>query len=282
MVGPARFGKMKTLRLADSKSWETFLATAQAEGWRVPQVERELFLNAWRHSALVLEDGEIFGGFMTGVVHQNSGWIGNLIVPQELRGRGYGSHLFQAGLAALENKGLRSIWLTASIMGQPLYEKHGFVTVDEVERWVLLPRDRTSREQAPVAAPETKLREADQSAWGEERRRLLDELMSRGTVFACKGSVALLQHEAGMQVVGPWYSPQQCPRTNRRLLQKIMAAAAPDVELVVDLLASSPVKPLLPAAGFSCVGKNGLMMKGDIAQVDLSGMVALASLGSIG
>ncbi len=85
-----------------------------------------------------------------------------------------------------------------------------------------------------------------------------------------------------MQVIGPWYSPQQCPRANRLVLQQLLAHAEAGINIVADVLASSPVRQLLAAADFTCVGKNALMAKGDTGGIDLTRMVSLASLGSIG
>ncbi len=273
---------MKKIRIAEKRNWQKFLALAETEGWRVPQVECQLFQGIWLHQAQILEEGQNFCGLVTAVPHQYTGWIGNLIVPSELRGRGYGSQLFTAAFAALEEQGVRSVWLTASKIGQTLYEKHGFAKVDEVERWVSSKRKPSDPFVDSTTASEASLRKADQRAWGEERQSLLNALVTQGKVFACHDTVALLQQEPGLQIIGPWYSPPQCPRSNRLVLQKILAAAHPKIEIVADMLASSPVRQLLLAAGFNCVGSNALMVKGDASEVDLSMMVSLASLGSVG
>jgi len=47
----------------------------------------------------------------------------------------------------------------------------------------------------------------------------------------------------------------------------------------VDILKSSPVRQLLTATGFSCVGSNALMAQGDTSRVQIKTMVSLASLG---
>ncbi|MEJ2199140.1 MAG: hypothetical protein P8X54_11325 [Desulfuromonadales bacterium] len=65
-------------------------------------------------------------------------------------------------------------------------------------------------------------------------------------------------------------------------MQKILTEADPNVELVVDLVKSSPVRQLLSANGFSCVGSNALMVQGDTTRIQIKTMASLASLGSIG
>lgn len=50
----------------------------------------------------------------------------------------------------------------------------------------------------------------------------------------------------------------------------------------VDVLADSPVQPLLRAAGFHQVGESVLMRCGEAGKVRFDEVVALASLGSMG
>lgn len=273
---------MKKIRLAEKSDWDNFQALAELEGWRVPEVERQLFRESWTLFARVMEQGQTFCGLVTSVAYRRSGWIGNLIVPGELRGRGYGSRLFGAALSALQAQGMTSIWLTASESGRPIYEKSGFVAIDEIERWVSCKRAHFGSADSLVKDGGQKLVALDRAAWGEDRSALLEALDARGPAYACGDAVALLQREPELQIIGPWYSSTGCPRSNRLLLQKILAEADPNVELVVDVLQSSPIRQLLSATGFSCVGSNALMVQGDTTRVQIKTMVSLASLGSIG
>jgi ribosomal protein S18 acetylase RimI-like enzyme len=270
------------IRCAHKEDWTSFLKLATIEGWRVPQLESSLFLGAWREHAYALVDEELFCGLVTAVPHQESGWIGNLIVPADLRGRGYGKQLFDAAVERLNSQGIGSIWLTASRLGQPIYEKDGFVEVGEIERWISKSRSSSGCQQGAAAAELAQLHAADQIAWGEQRSALLDAVASQGQVIACSGAAALLQREDGLQVLGPWYGAADDLSAHRELLQVATNLADPETELVVDLLTSSPVKQLLPEYGFHCTGRNSLMVKGGVDGVNLSAMVSLASLGSLG
>ena len=126
------------VRHPDQSDWELFSALARAENWRVPQYELRLFRGPWAPFAHVLEDDRLCG-LVTAVAYESSAWIGNLIVPHNLRGQGYGSHLFQTVLAKLVGRGMTSVWLTASGQGRALYAKAGCAVVDSIERWVLAP-----------------------------------------------------------------------------------------------------------------------------------------------
>jgi GNAT superfamily N-acetyltransferase len=270
---------MEIVSPADA-DWQVFLALARAEGWRVPKNELALYRGPLAGSAFVLRRGEDVYGFVTAVAHERSGWIGNLIVPPDCRGRGYGALLFDHAVDVLERQGVASIWLTASALGRPLYEKKGFAVIDGIVRWTLKAEGRSLAEGGRTEM--ARLLAGDAQAWGESRDRLLSPLTREGEVFACGNTVALLQGGEGMQVLGPWISPDLCPRENRRLLLAVLGATAERTELVTDVIESSPLQSLLRAAGFNRQGRCELMVRGETGGVRLANLVALASLGSMG
>jgi len=273
---------MLSLRLPVAPDWEKFFSLAAEEGWRIPHLERRLFQGPWWGFARVLHRLGTFCGLVTAVPHQQSGWIGNLLVPPDLRGSGYGSRLFQAALDELLQRQLFVIWLTASESGKPIYEKSGFVGVDRIERWLLPARSGTRPSDENVESTRETLFVADQKAWGESRETFLDFILPYSQVITCGSSVALLQQGADLQILGPWYSEEPSLNSNGLLLQKSLDAADPSREMVVDLIASSGLQQIMAAAGFHCIGQNTLMARGDLQRVKLQTMVSLASLGSVG
>lgn len=273
--------RLPGLGQAAPEDWTTFLALAGLEGWRIPQIELRLFAGPWAGRILALRGSAGFAGLVTAVAHERSGWIGNLLVPSVQRGRGYGRRLFQAARERLLEQGCSRLWLTASPQGQPLYAASGFRPVELVERWVRPPGSSGPVDAGPDVDPAV-LARLDRAAWGEARRELLDGLVRHGQVFSCGESAALLQTGAELQVLGPWLSEDFCPGTNRRLLKALLAAADPQVEIVCDVLASSPLRSLLVANGFSRAGSTRLMVSGEPPDTGLRRVVALASLGSLG
>jgi len=111
---------------------------------------------------------------------------------------------------------------------------------------------------------------------------MLSLLAREGEVFAFGNTAALLQAGDGLQVLGPWFSPDLCPRENRHLLLAVLGAAAERTEVVTDVIESSPLQSLLRAAGFTRQGRCDLMVRGSTAGVRLTQTVSLASLGSMG
>jgi GNAT superfamily N-acetyltransferase len=55
-----------------------------------------------------------------------TGWIGNVAVHPEARGRGVGTAVSQAALDVLRRAGAATVLLTATKLGRPIYEKLGF------------------------------------------------------------------------------------------------------------------------------------------------------------
>jgi GNAT superfamily N-acetyltransferase len=260
-----------------ASDWVEFRCLAAAEGWRVPARELELYAGPLADSAFVLR-GKECRGWVTTVAHERSGWLGNLLVPPAFRGWGYGARLFDHALEVLDEQGCRSVWLTASEQGRPIYERRGFVAVDRIVRWV---GTGVAGGEAVPSAGTGELYAADREVWGESRRPLLEWLARGGRLASEEGTVLLLQAGTELQVLGPWYARESCPRRNRQVLSAALAGAGSGA-VVADVLASAPVGNLLAAAGFRRVGECALLVRGADPGIQRSGLVSLASLGSMG
>ena len=268
-------------RHPNQSDWETFSTLTCLENWRVPHTELQLLKGPWAHYVRVLDDDK-FCGLATSVAYENSAWIGNLIVPHNLRGKGYGSHLFKTVLTDLVGQGMKTIWLTASDQGRSIYEREGFVEVDRIERWVLPPPGNSTGSLLQGENSYEKLFYADRLAWSENRAPLLSVLFNGGKVFSVEGAIALLQAGPDVQIVGPWYAHEASLHAQQNLLDIMIAATDPNIPVFVDLLASSPLPALCDSSGFQLTGQTSLMAYGDIGSIDLKSMVSLASLGSVG
>lgn len=266
--------------------WRAFRLAAAVEGWRVPATEIELFCGPLADSAMALRCGGLFLGLITLVNHGHSAWIGNLIVPKVWRGRGYGQDLLDQAILLLEAQKTRSIWLTASESGFPLYRCRGFEIVGQVERWIR-PKGSGTGVTACLQYDEepnirnVALQDADQAVWGEQRT-LLNYLLPKGRLLHCGSCVALLQREPGLQILGPWFGDSSAVAEHRRLLALAVETASIEEELVVDLRVGSLPPQVLQDAGFVLKGHTRLMARGDVGGIDLNRMVSFASLGSMG
>jgi GNAT superfamily N-acetyltransferase len=103
------------MRLKAQNNWNQLEAD-----WR-----RQLALNP--DSAFVAEwDGQP-AGTACACVFERIAWINLVLVDQALRGRGIGTALMRHVVQYLDHRGMQTIRLDATPMGQPVYEKLGFV-----------------------------------------------------------------------------------------------------------------------------------------------------------
>lgn len=262
---------------ATAADWQTFCALARQEGWRVPQSELAFHRQAGSSRVLALRRNGTTIGFVTGVLHAQSAWIGNLIIAPEERRKGFGVALFERIVDELREAGAQTLWLTASVQGAPLYAARGFEAVGRIERWV---RASGGAGAGCIPSPGACGAQVDAAVWGGGRAPLLQHLEGAGTWLHFGKSVALLQHGADLQIIGPWYGSVK-PGDDAALLDALIAAARPQPELVVDLLGGSGREALLAAAGFRLAGETGLMACGPVA-VQWPKLLALATLGSCG
>lgn len=170
---------------------EPFLVQAGSEGWIAEAWELEFLLDTFPAGCLVVRDehGQPVA-FVTSLKHNLSGWIGNLIVAPEYRGKGIGELLFLAALLALREASVETVWLTASRMGMGLYRRHGFHRIDTILRWSGVSN------QGALASPDGGTRvdgvALDALAWGDRRDALLERTMARGvTICDCHGLVTV-------------------------------------------------------------------------------------------
>ena len=256
-----------------------FLALAEEEGWICDLWEFDFLLAAFSQGCLVIRSGAAPVAFVTAIRHERSGWVGNLLVRRDLRGRGLGRMLMTQALAALDDAGVETVWLTASEDGRPLYETLGFRTIDTVVRW----RGSGWNGWPPaggVYGPH--LDEVDAAGWGDRRSVLLHGVARRGAVhYGADGFLVVQPTGAGLQI-GPWGS--RCSREAEALLEKVLGGCGPgDGRIFLDVPSGNPVSArLLGARGFRETGSTVLMYRGAPPSYRPSAIFALASMGSMG
>ncbi len=261
-----------------SADWQLFLKWAANERWTIPSQELRLYQKQWRHSFFVLYAAGIARGFVSVVTYEESGWIGNLLVGSAYRGRGYGAALFDFALALLNQAGLQRIWLTASETGLPIYLRRGFMTVDRVDRWCGRGQGLVELSQQVATA---ELIDLDHRCWGESRASLLTVLANEAEICGSDKNMALLRPSWPDWQIGPWLAPRQGSQRNHVILQEALGKTPAGTRLLTDVLASADIEASLDNSGFTKLGSNVLMCLSTPTPC-LQGVVALASLGSIG
>jgi N-acetylglutamate synthase-like GNAT family acetyltransferase len=262
----------------------SFMLLAASENWVAETWEFELLLSEFSPGCFVArgELGET-AGFITSLRHEQSGWIGNLIVAAEQRGRGIGESLFVNSLKALWSVGVETVWLTASKSGRSLYEKHGFTSIDTVNRWVGIGGQQGGAHgvAAGHAGVTDAMRENDYQAWGDVRESLLSVTAGRGVVQSDESGF-LVQQPCGAAVqFGPFSAANDS--SAERLFGDASANCMSGTKILLDAPESNRAAELLfTSKKMRIAGSNCLMYAGIKPHYRPELIYGLATMGSCG
>ena len=256
-----------------------FLALAAAEGWISDPWEFAFLLGSFPRGCLAVEEEGRSVAFVTAIRYGMSGWIGNLIVTKRARGRGYGTLLMGRAMDELLDDGVRTVWLTASAQGRPLYGKMGFREIDQVVRWSGIGREGESEGGGSLSFEE--MIAMDQAGWGDDRKALLAATVSRGSLL-CETDGFLVVQRCGCRFqFGPWSCGGRGDASI--LLDRGIRVTGEGNPVFVDVPArNGDAATLLAASGFSVTGATSLMFAGEAPAYDSSRIFALASMGGMG
>jgi len=255
-----------------------FLALAAAEEWICGRWEFEFLFRAFPHGCLVAREAELPVGYVTSIKYGESGWVGNLLVRKECRGKGVGTALMKQALAALSEAGATRAWLTASREGKPIYESLGFTTVDVVNRWVGEGIDG----KCPVreALSRAEILAIDQAGWGDRRDALIYVVRGRGQVWGSRDAFLVSQPCADGIQLGPWGGMD---RGAQLLMDDALVGAGRGTRVFLDApIRNTGQTSLLLGMGFSIRGSTLLMCRGEASAYKPERVFALASMGSMG
>jgi GNAT superfamily N-acetyltransferase len=233
-------------------------------GWNQTEADWQRFLDASKDGCFVAEtDGAVRGTAATISFEGRFAWVGMVLVDPGYRGRGIGTALLEKSIAYLDSMGIPSIKLDATPAGKPIYEKLGFVTEYEIERWTLQRPARSGRpgqpaeELDPMPAPVVQqILRADREEFGADRSALLRSVHNshpqftaglwnagglEGYAFGRQGSFA--DH------LGPWIARNELAA--QQMLKGFLSRSAREVVVTDCALTGAFAKSLLQAAGFT-------------------------------
>ena len=108
-----------------------FIAELQPEGWDSILPKMVFYVeSSFCFPIKVIIDNKIVGLGAT-IIHENTAWLGHIIVHNENRGKGLGKLITQKLIEIAKQKQCQTILLIATEFGAPVYEKVGFVTQTE-------------------------------------------------------------------------------------------------------------------------------------------------------
>ncbi|MBN1824795.1 MAG: GNAT family N-acetyltransferase [Candidatus Eisenbacteria bacterium] len=243
-------------------------ARTTAEGWR--NETREDFENFLAHDSegcLIAEEEGGPIGIGVATAYRDSGFIGELIVLPERRGRGVGAKLLGAALEHLERRGVRSVLLDGVPGAVRLYERAGFRPVCRSLRFTGLIEGETHGRVRPMEEKDwDAVRAMDREAFGEDRsfflRRRFERAPELCLVLAPKEEIlgfVIGRYGDGIVSASPWIARpgSYCPAD----LLRALAREAPDTPIELGVLESNGVAiGELRASGFEEKPTSSLRM----------------------
>lgn len=222
------------MRAADYESaWRALLEG----GWGDFRLPLRFYLDFEHAYPFVAEtaDGRIVGT-SSAIQHTRTGWVGVVFVAPALRGQGLGRLLTQAALHRLHELGCRSVLLAATELGQPVYQRLGFVPQGA---YSLLSRPRAglavpaSLDARPLTPDDLdSVIRLDRHASGEDRQAAIRALAGHGWLLGSQS------RPRGYALRTPWgLGPAVAfePADGERLLDLLLAHPHPrdEVSLIV-------------------------------------------------
>jgi GNAT superfamily N-acetyltransferase len=266
-----QFEELMQLRVMTTQDILGGLRLNTIVGWNQTAADWTRFLTASPDGCFVMDDdGKIVGTATTLSYENRFAWIGMVLVDPSHRNRGIGTTLLQHTIEYLDDAGIPTLKLDATPAGKPLYEKLGFVTEYEIDRWILkrsVPEASPKEDQHPSPERLANIFEHDLRAFGANRASLLNSLNDDApdlTVIAQNNS-QLMGYAFGRRGLfadhlGPWMSRDA--DTAKELLDNFLHRSSRET-IIVDALRSNPVAgELLRERGFSPVRLLTRMYRG--------------------
>jgi len=201
------------IRSASTDDLDFCVSCVTGEGWL--SETRAVFEGFLAHDpggCFVAEEKREPIGMMVATAYDTCGFLGELIVVPERRGKGIGRQLMEHAISYLQARGCRSLYLDGDTPAVPLYERLGFRVVCRSLRFLGAPTGMTSqgvRMMTPadleaVCAIDRSAFGADRSFFIKRRLRLFPQLCLIQT--GGNQITGFIMGQPGNEVVtvGPW------------------------------------------------------------------------------
>jgi GNAT superfamily N-acetyltransferase len=226
-------------------------------GWNQTEKDWQLLIKLNPEGCYVALHGRDVVGTVTTMTYEGRiSWVGMMLVDPAVRRRGIGTALLTHALTSLQSRGVGTIKLDATPGGKPFYDKLGFVSEYELERWTL------HRHFSPIRSfhTPTALSDAislDRDLFGADRTSLL------ASVFESAPHLAIVRHQDSRPVgytfgregaladhMGPWVAMNQAIAST--LLDEFLIRST-RMRVCIDCIKDSEwAIPVSRSRGFIC------------------------------
>jgi GNAT superfamily N-acetyltransferase len=156
------------------------LHLSRQAGWNQTEIDWRRALDLQPDGCFVAEWDGTAAGTTTTCIFGDVAWIAMVLVDEPMRGRGIGTALMRHALAFLDGSGVSTVRLDATPLGQPIYERLGFVVEFRLARHegVLAPAQPADAVEPVVPEQWEALAALDRAVTGVDRRPLLFRLFA--------------------------------------------------------------------------------------------------------
>jgi GNAT superfamily N-acetyltransferase len=156
------------------------LCLSQEAGWNQIPADWQRFLDLLPGGCFVAQCDGLPVGTTTTCIFGSVAWIAMVLVKTSHRGRGIGTALMEHALEYLDKRGVVTVRLDATPLGQPVYERLGFVEQFQLARYEGVISEAREIPGVNVALPEhwEALAALDRTVTNTDRRQFLARLFA--------------------------------------------------------------------------------------------------------
>ena len=191
-------------------------------------------------------------------------WLGMVLTRMEHRGRGLAGTLVQECLRQADQRGIETVQLDATQMGQRIYERFGFEPEQLTERWEAGSPFVGCFMHLPEIDWQLPARRLDSCAFGANRLALLQRIAEQSIAVATENAFVFTRPGSRRRYLGP------CVAKDGKAARAVIEAALlrePSVATFWDLFpANDECREMACALGFSMVRRLVRMRRGPAVQ----------------
>jgi GNAT superfamily N-acetyltransferase len=159
----------------------------QPDGWYDIATPFDFYTNSsFCFPIKIIAENKIIGIGAT-IVHYDVAWLGHIIVHPAHRNKGIGKFITETLIAIAKEKNCETIYLIATDLGAPVYEKVGFITESEYLFFTDVKMKTTDPISNSIISYKENFKEQialiDKITSGEDRMMHLEEFLEKGFVY---------------------------------------------------------------------------------------------------
>ncbi|SDL34707.1 Acetyltransferase (GNAT) family protein [Pedobacter sp. ok626] len=163
------------------------ISDLRPEGWNDIKVNFDFYVQSPFCFPIKVVIDDVIVGLGATIIHNDVAWLGHIIVHPDQRGHGIGRRITESLVDTAKQNNCETIYLIATNLGAPVYEKVGFITDTEYLFFKDINFDKELLISDQVIPYKEDFKEEisiiDKMATGEERMMHLENSLENGFVY---------------------------------------------------------------------------------------------------